>query len=170
LRNLSKTIVAKGAVVDYSTLPVVMGDLTQLVQLFQNLIGNAIKFCEGRAPRVRVDIRRAGSEWIFTVEDNGIGIAPQHFERVFQIFHRLNSREKYSGTGMGLAICKKVVERHGGRIWVESRPGEGSTFSFTLPATGQPAPARQKNPGEDDPEKVWEEIIPATSVSGADLG
>jgi PAS domain S-box-containing protein len=146
VKNLSKAIERTGAVVTHGTLPAVMGDSTQLVQLLQNLIGNAIKFCEGRAPKVHLEAQRRGGEWIVTVQDNGIGISPQYYERIFQIFQRLGSREKYAGTGMGLAICKKVVERHNGKIWVESRTGEGSTFSFTLAAL------REGGRGIDEPD------------------
>ena len=107
-------------------------DRTHLVQLFQNLIGNALKFCE-ETPRIHVGAERQGREWVFSVRDNGIGIAPEHRERIFQIFQRLHGRDKYSGTGIGLAICKKIVEQYGGHIWVESQTGKGSTFLFTLP-------------------------------------
>jgi two-component system, chemotaxis family, sensor kinase Cph1 len=136
LANLSKTIEEKGAEVTQGALPPLMANRTLMVQLFQNLIGNALKFCEQAPPRVHVGAEPKNGEWLFTVRDNGIGIAPQHQERIFQIFQRLHGREKYSGTGMGLPICKKVVERHGGRIWVESQPGAGSTFLFTLPGMG----------------------------------
>jgi light-regulated signal transduction histidine kinase (bacteriophytochrome) len=134
--NLGKAIQEKAAVVTHEPLPLVLGDPTQIVQLFQNLIGNANKFCEGRPPRVHVAAERSGNEWIFSVRDNGIGIEERHRDRIFQIFQRLHNREQYPGTGMGLAICKKVVDRHGGRIWVESDPGEGSTFFFTLLGIG----------------------------------
>jgi light-regulated signal transduction histidine kinase (bacteriophytochrome) len=108
-------------------------DATQLVQLFQNLIGNAIKFCSEQTPQVHISAARQDNAWRFAVADNGIGIEPQYAERIFQIFQRLHNRDKYPGTGIGLAICKKIIERHGGKIWVESELGAGSTFYFTIP-------------------------------------
>ena len=134
--NLGRAIEEKGAVVTHDDLPTVLADPIQFVQLFQNLIGNALKFCDG-TPRVHVAAERTGEEWVFSVRDKGIGIAEEHRERIFQVFQRLHERGRYPGTGIGLAICKKVVERHGGRIWVESRPGQGSTFFFTLPVVGR---------------------------------
>ena len=114
-------------------LPVVLGDEVQLLQVFQNLIANAIKFRGPESPQIQVTADRQGPEWVFAIRDNGIGIAPEHQERIFSIFQRLHQRSEYPGTGIGLAICKKVVERHGGRIWVESQPGKGSTFYFSIP-------------------------------------
>ena len=126
---------ARAAEIAIGDLPAVHGDEQQLGQLFQNLIGNAIKFVpEDRMPRVEVSAERDGARWRFSVADNGIGMEPAHADRIFRMFQRLHSRDDYPGTGIGLAIAKKVVERHGGTIWVESRPEGGSRFSFTLPA------------------------------------
>lgn len=122
-----------GATITFDPMPAVMADEIQLMQVFQNLVGNAMKFHGGAAPEVHVAAEVVGSECRFSVRDNGLGIAPEHRERIFLLFQRLHSRGEYPGTGLGLAICRKVVERHGGRIWVESSPGEGSTFYFTLP-------------------------------------
>ncbi|MGL5060646.1 MAG: sensor histidine kinase, partial [Microcoleus sp.] len=132
LANLQATIRETGAVINCSTLPVVMGEVSQLVQLFQNLIGNAIKYRQEAPPVVSVSACKYDDKWLFSIADNGIGIAPQHQERIFQIFQRLHTQKEYSGTGIGLAICQKIVERHGGSIWVESEVGQGSTFHFTL--------------------------------------
>ena len=109
-------------------------DPVQIGEVLQNLIGNAIKFRRGDAPQVQVGSMRENSEWHFFVRDDGIGIAPSEVERVFEIFHRLNPRDRYSGNGIGLATCKRIIERLGGRIWIESKPGAGSTLWFTLPA------------------------------------
>jgi PAS domain S-box-containing protein len=136
LHSLRVTIGESGAHIECAGLPWVMGDEAQLTQLFQNLIGNAIKFRGEETPRIRVWAEPDDGFWRFAVQDNGIGIAPEYSERIFQMFQRLHSRSKYPGTGIGLAICKKIVERHGGHIWVEAAP-PGTVFKFTLPkATG----------------------------------
>jgi signal transduction histidine kinase len=135
-KNLERAIADSGAVITRDALPPeVPADEGQLVQVFQNLIGNAIKFRREDPPRIHVGARREGDDWILSVRDNGIGIESEYFDRIFVIFQRLNPREIYPGTGIGLAITKKIVERHGGRIWVESTPGAGSTISFSIPAT-----------------------------------
>ena len=134
LANLTVAIEESKAEVTRDSLPPVIGDEVQLTQLFQNLIGNAVKFRGEATPKVHIGVQRKGGEWEFTVRDNGIGIAEQDFQRIFVVFQRLHNREKYPGTGIGLSVCKKIVERHGGRIWVESKPGNGTTFHLTIPA------------------------------------
>jgi len=133
LNNLSVAITDSGAVITHDTLPQIQADPLQFMQLFQNLIGNAIKFRSQEPPKIHIGVEKKGEEWQFSVKDNGIGIAPEYQERVFAMFQRLHNRTEYAGTGIGLAICKKIVERHGGRIWIESEAGKGATFYFTLP-------------------------------------
>ncbi len=131
--NLSVAIEDAGALVTNEELPTVMADPTQLGQLLQNLIGNAIKFNGAESPRVHIAAYERAGEWVFAVRDNGIGIDPEYFDRIFVIFQRLHVTADYPGTGIGLAVCKRIAERHGGRIWVESEPGNGATFSFSIP-------------------------------------
>ncbi len=135
--NLHQAIGESGAVITHDPLPVVSGDQVQLTQLFQNLLANALKFRGGEAPRIHVSAQAREADWLLSVKDNGIGLAPEHQERIFAIFQRLHGRGEYPGTGIGLAICKKIVERHGGHIWVESAPGQGSTFYFNIPGGGE---------------------------------
>lgn len=139
LVNLRGAIEEGGALVTHDPLPSVLADEMQLIQLFQNLVGNAIKYQGEGVPQIHVSARRNGEDrWIFSVQDNGLGIDSQYFERIFGMFQRLHKREDFAGTGIGLAVCKKIVERHGGKISVESEPGHGSTFRFSL-AGAQPA-------------------------------
>lgn len=133
LRNLAVSITESGAEVSREGLPTVEADAAQLTSVLQNLLGNALKFCT-RAPRIHVSARRDGEAWVVSVADDGIGVAPEFAERIFGVFQRLHTRTEYPGTGIGLAICKKIVERHGGRIWLESAPGAGATFHFSLPS------------------------------------
>jgi light-regulated signal transduction histidine kinase (bacteriophytochrome) len=136
LINLRGSIEESDALVTHDPLPAVLADETQLIQLFQNLVGNALKYRSPGVPRVHISaVRDRERRWSFAVTDNGMGIEPEYFERIFGMFQRLHKREEYAGTGIGLAICKKIVERHGGSICVESQPGQGSTFSFSLAAS-----------------------------------
>jgi len=123
-------------VVTHDPLPTVIADDTQMCQLFQNLISNAIKFRNEKPPFIHVSAERREREWVFSVRDNGIGIDRDYKDRIFAIFQRLHSIGDYPGTGIGLAVCKRIIGRHGGRIWLESQPGEGSTFYFSIPITG----------------------------------
>ena len=133
LRNLSAAIEESHAIIINDDMPAVRADASQLSQLFQNLIGNAIKFRGADSPRIHVSASDFGREWRFSVKDNGIGFDAKYADKVFVIFQRLHTRQEFPGTGIGLAICKRIVERHGGRIWFESETGKGSTFYFTLP-------------------------------------
>jgi signal transduction histidine kinase len=136
LQALSAAVQESGAVISYSQLPKIQGDQTQVGQVFQNLIGNAIKFRGKDAPKISVQAESKDEQWWFEVSDNGIGIPPENASHVFDVFYRLHARSEYPGNGIGLAICKKIIERYGGRIWVESRSGSGSRFKFTLPIQG----------------------------------
>lgn len=150
LDNLRVAVVESQATIESGPLPPVLGDPIQLMQLFQNLLGNAIKFRRpDRPPEICISVGEEGGSWRFSIADNGIGIEPRFFERIFSIFQRLHSKEEYPGTGIGLAMCKRIVERHGGRIGVESCPGEGSVFFFTL---GKVAMDNGNSPGSQQPE------------------
>jgi light-regulated signal transduction histidine kinase (bacteriophytochrome) len=136
LLSLGPAMQESGAVVTHGSLPVVCADRSQLTQVFQNLVGNAIKFRGKEAPAVSVQAEKSGEQWLFSVSDNGIGIAPEHAENIFVVFQRLHARTEYPGNGIGLAICKKIVQHYGGKIWVEGQADHGSVFKFTLPSAG----------------------------------
>ncbi|MBI2953368.1 MAG: PAS domain S-box protein [Chloroflexi bacterium] len=136
LANLKLAIEESDAVITHEPLPVVLADTSQIAQLLQNLIGNALKFRGDRPAEVHVRAERRNGDWLLSVRDRGIGIAPEFYERIFLVFQRLHNRDEYPGTGIGLAICKKIIERHGGCIWVESEPDKGSVFYFTIPIKG----------------------------------
>jgi light-regulated signal transduction histidine kinase (bacteriophytochrome) len=132
MKNLQASIIESKAKVTHDKLPAIVADSGQMNQLFQNLIGNGIKFHGKEPPRVHVSVKDQGTDYLFSVRDNGIGIDPQYFDRLFKIFQRLHTKQEYPGSGIGLVICKRIVERHGGRIWLESQVGKGSTIHFTL--------------------------------------
>ena len=146
LNNLTDAVKESQAIITHDPLPAVMGDDKRLAQLFQNLLSNAVKFGGAQPPRIHISAKQTDGEWLFSVRDHGIGLDPQYADRIFVIFQRLHTREEYPGTGIGLAICKKIVERHGGRIWVESELGKGATFYFTMrdeePGTSAHTPNR----------------------------
>lgn len=146
LANLAAAIEESGAIITLDKLPTVLADEAQLTQVFQNLLSNAMKFRGVSVPRIHVRSEQRAAEWVLSVTDNGIGIDPEYFDRIFVIFQRLHTRSEYAGTGIGLAICKKIVERHGGRMWVESQAGQGSTFYFSL-SNGDP---RRHDPTRQD--------------------
>ncbi|WP_442949667.1 ATP-binding protein [Nostoc sp.] len=150
LGNLRQRIKETGATITHDPLPTVMADSTQLMQLFQNLIGNALKFHSDQPPQIHVGAERIEDAWLFSVRDNGIGIDPQFSDRIFLIFQRLHTRDEYIGTGMGLAICKKIIECHRGRIWIESKLGEGATFYFTIPVGGRELERRKGRKTQND--------------------
>jgi light-regulated signal transduction histidine kinase (bacteriophytochrome) len=135
LNDLQLAIADRHACITHDPLPTLQGDATRLQQVFQNLIGNALKFCGDAPPRIHFSAQRDGHCWRFAIRDNGIGIDPAQSTRIFQVFQRLHPRRTYPGTGIGLAICKRIIEQHGGQIWVESQLGQGATFFFTVPMT-----------------------------------
>jgi chemotaxis family two-component system sensor kinase Cph1 len=139
--NLSDRIEQTNAVIMHELLPVVQGDEAALFGLLMNLVANAIKFCRAQPPRIKITAMDGPAEWIFSVTDNGIGIEAEYRESIFEMFRRLHTQAEFPGTGIGLASCKRIVERHHGRIWVESQLGEGSTFRFTIPKLPQPGVA-----------------------------
>jgi signal transduction histidine kinase len=145
LAGLRTAVEEHAAVVTRRPLPTLQVDRGQMAQLYQNLLSNALKFVKDGPPRVRLDAEKRGGDWLLSVSDDGIGIEPRYADRVFEIFKRLHARNEYEGTGIGLAICKKIVQRHGGRIWVESEPGRGATFYFTIASGGDLE--RQEDPG-----------------------
>jgi light-regulated signal transduction histidine kinase (bacteriophytochrome) len=133
ISNLSISIKETNAVITHETLPKVFADPSQMRQVFQNLIANALKFQVQNTPEIHISAQKDEKEWTFSIKDNGIGINPQYHEQIFEVFKRLHTRLEYPGTGIGLAICQKIIQRHGGHIWVESEPGKGSNFYFTIP-------------------------------------
>jgi two-component system sensor histidine kinase/response regulator len=133
---LKEIIEEKGAVISVASLPTLEAEASLLRQVFQNLIENALKFHVGSAPAIKLTAEERGDRWVFGIEDNGIGINPEHFDRIFKLFQRLHTRDEYPGTGLGLSLCKKIVERHGGEIWLDSKQGKGSTFYFSIPTKG----------------------------------
>jgi light-regulated signal transduction histidine kinase (bacteriophytochrome) len=149
LQTLASTIQESGAAVVYADLPMVWAVRTQMAQVFQNLIGNAIKFHGTEPPKISVRAEKREKEWLFTVSDNGIGIAAESAKNIFVVFQRLHARTEYPGNGIGLSICKKIIERGGGRIWVESEAGRGSAFKFTVPMHDDD----ERDPDEQDPDK-----------------
>ena len=150
LADLTVTVDESKAEVTHEPLPTVMADGSQMEQLFQNIVGNAIKFAGDSPPRIHISADHIGAQWIFSVRDHGIGIDPRYHDRIFGIFQRLHARDAYPGTGIGLSICKRIVERHGGRIWVESAEGQGATFYFSVPAVpaslDPPRSVRRRSP------------------------
>jgi len=143
LKNLQASVDESGAVVRWKGLPVVMADVSQLTQVFQNLIANAIKFRGGETPAIEINAEEEDEQWVLTVSDNGIGIPAENWEDIFVIFRRLHTRDEYPGNGIGLSICKKIIERHGGKIWIEAQATAGCCFKFTLPAEAPGKSARE---------------------------
>jgi signal transduction histidine kinase len=149
LVNLHAAVAESGATVKRSPLPVVTANFSQLVQIFQNIIGNALKFHGPDAPLIRIGAEKKAAEWVFSITDNGIGMAPDDRRSIFDVFKRLHTRTEYPGNGIGLSICKKIIELHGGKIWVASQPDRGSTFKFTLPVNEQ-KPVKRKRTNDEE--------------------
>ena len=167
LTLLQSSIEDAGGEVTRDELPTVRGDGSQLSQLLQNLIGNGIKYHGDRPPRLHVSAERNGNDWTIAVRDNGIGIATEHYERIFEIFRRLHTQLAYPGTGIGLAVCRRIVSRHGGRIWLESAAGEGTTFYFTIAAAGSEECQRCKLATAAPPKSCWSKTTRTTCCSRA---
>ncbi len=151
LSSLRQSIEESAAEIHHQNLPVILADASQIRSVFHNLISNALRFRSADPPRVAVRAERSGNEWVFAVQDNGIGLDSQYAGRIFQLFQRLHTRTECPGAGVGLAVVKRIVERHGGRVWVESEPGKGATFYFTIPAEDVPTGSRQPASLEDAP-------------------
>ena len=165
IANLRIVIADRNATVTFDSLPTVRGDPAQLASVLQNLVSNAIKFVATEAPRVHVSAQREQDAWRFTVTDNGVGVDPAQSERIFQMFRRLHRQEEYAGSGIGLALCKRIVERHGGRIWVEAAPEGGSRFCFTIADAPQPAAQREHPPAPAHDRDVVQ-AAPAHALNG----
>jgi light-regulated signal transduction histidine kinase (bacteriophytochrome) len=142
--NLQMKIRDTGAIVTHDALPEVVGDEMQIAQLFQNLIDNGLKFRSAETPHIHVTAQEKDGDWVFAVRDNGIGINPKYFDRIFKIFQRLHTIDRYPGSGIGLAVCERIIHRHRGKIWVESELDKGTTFYFSLPREDQSAPRREE--------------------------
>ena len=149
--SLRKSIEESGAVIGHQSLPVVLADASQIRNVFHNLIANALTFRSADPPRVVVRAEQSGNEWVFAVQDNGIGLDPRYAGRIFQLFQRLHTRTELPGAGVGLAVVKRIVERHGGRVWVESEPGKGATFYFTIPEAVLPTGSGHRAGSEGAP-------------------
>ena len=147
LRDLEPAIDATGAKIYIDSLPTVYGDPEQILRLFENLIGNAIKYRGNNTPEIRISASSREGAWVFSIQDNGIGIDSRYHRRIFDLFQRLHGTSEYEGSGVGLAACKKIVQRHNGQIWVDSQPGRGSTFYFSIPAAGQAASPESSHSG-----------------------
>lgn len=160
LRDLEPAIEATGAKICIDSLPPVYGDPEQILRLFENLIGNAIKYRGNHTPEIRISASYREDAWVFSIEDNGIGIDSRHHIQIFDLFQRLHSDSEYEGSGVGLAACRKIVERHNGQIWVESQPGRGSTFYFSIPAGGHAVSREssrsrmERKPTKSDPSSI----------------
>lgn len=151
LTTLKLSILDSGADISHDSLPQVMADRFQMVQLFQNLLSNAIKYKSDAPLKIHVGVKQCNNGWVFSVRDNGIGIDPKYKDRIFALFQRLHTKPEHTGSGIGLAICKKIVERHGGTIWMESQPNKGAVFYFSLSNTPSPSNLAPSEAGSTEP-------------------